>query len=467
MDNDLLIYFGDSIKALDDGRIGGYLITFNTKDLTDDYFVPECYFGTKDADGRDVIFDHGIPLKAGLEGFADHIFAPMKTRKDDLGVWAETVMNLSDDYEKMVYEMAKAGRLGWSSGSSPHLVKRAADGKITRWIISEGSLTPRPCEPNNRITTLKSYIAENVAVAPDVPAETDAPVEPAAVKATNAIDPVVTPDAPVKAVAAPVVPITPDPIPSPAPLKGLFEREMAERQMSVWDLWNILQSVFTEIAKAASSADVTGVMVDVPSLVTSAVSSFLARLVPAVTMQIQDYVERDSDDPFYVKGFELAHLQSFLANSSAVSREPFANHSELMVSVSEEFAQEVGAFVESLKAYSERAKDKAKFRAETKSGRMLSGANIDRMGLACEKIKVAMAHLDGVHGDLSGLIDAAKPKAEAVELPGQMVGQKAVGEMGEGEANKPAASATRRLSLRRELLRTQARTMGIDSLAAA
>ena len=49
------------------------------------------------------------------------------------------------------------GVLSWSSGSLPHLVEVGAEGRIKRWPIVEGSLTPTPAEPRHScVQTLKS-----------------------------------------------------------------------------------------------------------------------------------------------------------------------------------------------------------------------------------------------------------------------------------------------------------------------
>jgi hypothetical protein len=131
------------------------------KDLTGEYFTKDTYFGARDGDGCDTLFHHGIPLKKGLEDLADHVFAPIKTTKDDIGIFAETVLNQSDKYEAKVLELVNAGKLGWSSGSSSHLVKREKDGRLKRWIISEGSLTHMPCDPMNRAVPIKSLEVES------------------------------------------------------------------------------------------------------------------------------------------------------------------------------------------------------------------------------------------------------------------------------------------------------------------
>jgi hypothetical protein len=163
-----VIHFGDTLKALDDkGKVGGYLVRFGSptqKDASGDYFTAETYYGPFDGNNQEALFHHGQPVLKGLEHLADHTFNPIVTRRDDIGIWAETVLNMADEYESKVYEMVKRGKLGWSSGSSPHRVKKLKDGKIVSWPICEGSLTPEPCEPLNRggIMPLKSLAALTV-----------------------------------------------------------------------------------------------------------------------------------------------------------------------------------------------------------------------------------------------------------------------------------------------------------------
>ena len=165
-----LFYFGDTLKALDEkGRVGGYSVRFTDsshRDLSGDYFTKDTYLGAHQGDGVDVLFHHGMPLytsrrmteeqKTAFEGFRNHIFSPAKTKKDDVGLFTEVVLDMADDYEKAVYKLVKAGKLGWSSGSTWHMVKRTDDGEITRWPIIEISMTPTPAEPLNRAVTLKA-----------------------------------------------------------------------------------------------------------------------------------------------------------------------------------------------------------------------------------------------------------------------------------------------------------------------
>jgi len=83
-------------------------------------------------------------------------------RPDDVGVWVEAQLELRDDYERNIYEMAKAGKLGWSSGTAAHLVEREPAGKaqrVTAWPLGlDASLTPTPAEPRTQAVPLKSLV---------------------------------------------------------------------------------------------------------------------------------------------------------------------------------------------------------------------------------------------------------------------------------------------------------------------
>lgn len=166
-----LFYFGDTLKALDDkGRVGGYAVRFTdraNRDSYGEYFTKDTYLGAHQGDGVDVLFHHGQPLyttrrlteaqKKAFEDFRNHIFSgTAKTKKDDVGLFTEVVLDMADAYEKAVFGLVKAGKLGWSSGSTWHMVKRTDDGEIKRWPIIEISLTPTPAEPTNRAVTLKA-----------------------------------------------------------------------------------------------------------------------------------------------------------------------------------------------------------------------------------------------------------------------------------------------------------------------
>jgi len=73
---------------------------------------------------------------------------------------------MRDEYEKQIYKLAQAGKLGWSSGALGHLVEREPAGKafhIKTWFIGEASLTPTPAEPRNNAMPVKSLSTPEMA----------------------------------------------------------------------------------------------------------------------------------------------------------------------------------------------------------------------------------------------------------------------------------------------------------------
>jgi HK97 family phage major capsid protein len=156
---DPVVWFGGAVKALDDtGRIGGYLVRFSSAadpDLAGDFFTAKTDFGAQKS--SPILYHHGLDksLKARMLGVGE-----IKT--DDVGVWLEGQLSLRDEYEQAIFEMAKQGKLGWSSGTASHLVEREAVGKswwIKSWPLGlDASLTPTPCEPRTRAVPLKTYL---------------------------------------------------------------------------------------------------------------------------------------------------------------------------------------------------------------------------------------------------------------------------------------------------------------------
>jgi len=159
--NDHLVTIGGELKALGDGRIGGYLVRFgtpDTPDLTGDYFTADTDFDLDDGTGKStVLYHHGLDAKLGRRklGRAD-------LRQDEVGVWMEAQLAMRDEYDRAIYDLVNAGKMGLSSGTAPHLVEREPMGKanhITRWPLGlDASITPIPAEPKTRVTTIKSYL---------------------------------------------------------------------------------------------------------------------------------------------------------------------------------------------------------------------------------------------------------------------------------------------------------------------
>jgi hypothetical protein len=171
---DVLTMVGGAVRALDAGdgddpetlRVGGYLVPFtdaNNKDYYDTYWTDESYLGAQRGNGQDCLVHHMKPLgkDTRLVELSERRLTPLTTRVDPgIGLWAETVLNLRDEYEAAVAEMVRAGKLAWSSGSAPHVVRINEDGWVRCWPIIEGSLTPTPGTPENRtgVTTIRALV---------------------------------------------------------------------------------------------------------------------------------------------------------------------------------------------------------------------------------------------------------------------------------------------------------------------
>lgn len=159
---DLLIAFGTEIKADAQGNIKGYLVRFtdaSSPDSTGDYFTERTDFGRdlSQPSSINLYYHHGmdetIKKSAIGKGFI---------KKTSAGVWFEGQIAMADEYGRMIAELARKGKLGFSSGAGSHLVERKMVGnayEITRWALAEASVTPTPCEPRC-IVEAKMYAPE-------------------------------------------------------------------------------------------------------------------------------------------------------------------------------------------------------------------------------------------------------------------------------------------------------------------
>lgn len=155
---DTMVYFGDAVKALGEGKVGGYLVRWGGSgdvDLTGDYFTKETDLGISEGDRLPVYFEHGYDpvIKSRKLGRGEI------QRFDDIGVWFEAQLELRDEYERKIYALAEAGKLGWSSQAGGSLVaKEAGMGgtRIATWPLAEATLTKSPAEYRNTAIPLKS-----------------------------------------------------------------------------------------------------------------------------------------------------------------------------------------------------------------------------------------------------------------------------------------------------------------------
>ena len=148
-------YFGSEIKAVD-GKVKGYAIRFGSPsdtDLESDYFTPNTDFGrplkTGDKFSLNLYYHHGQD-----KTLKTYVIGNGIAEMTDKGIWFEAQLDLANEYGQMIDQLAKDGKLGYSSGSASHLVVRKAVGKsyeIKSWPIAEISLTPQPAESRNKV----------------------------------------------------------------------------------------------------------------------------------------------------------------------------------------------------------------------------------------------------------------------------------------------------------------------------
>ena len=188
--DEVLVFDGGSVKDLGNGRIGGYALMYSTAqdpDLTKEFFSKE--ESTIDGPHVDapVFYIHGRDSRMGKR----IIGRAVSSTVDDVGVWVETQLNMRDEYEKAILAMAKAGKLGYSTGALGHMVDYAPKGEgiqlIKTWIVGETSLTPTPAEPRLYVQSLKSLSASEMAALPNEE-EDEKPIQTITKEITNMAD---------------------------------------------------------------------------------------------------------------------------------------------------------------------------------------------------------------------------------------------------------------------------------------
>lgn len=160
--DDMPLYINNAaIKALGDGRIGGYLVAFGMpRDAHDEYFRRDVKFYLDWYKQRPVLYEHGLSKDGKTAiGIIDTL------RIDDHGLYAEAQLDINHEdpairaIARKAYDEVNSGLLSWSSGSMPHLVVTDDDGGIAEWPVVEGSLTRRPAERyRTNVSALRSLL---------------------------------------------------------------------------------------------------------------------------------------------------------------------------------------------------------------------------------------------------------------------------------------------------------------------
>ncbi|CAN5648595.1 hypothetical protein BH20ACI3_BH20ACI3_43240 [soil metagenome] len=158
MTDDSLITYGSAIKAVGSRGFQGYALLYGGVDLENETFPPSVDLGL---DGRltlPALWRHGLDPEIGIRKFAEASF-----RRDEKGLFVSGEFRRLDQIENDLLSAIHREKLGFSSGSSSHLVRkkqRGATVEISHWPIAEVSLTPTPIEPRTLVLPLKDILRE-------------------------------------------------------------------------------------------------------------------------------------------------------------------------------------------------------------------------------------------------------------------------------------------------------------------
>lgn len=467
--DDFLVSFGSEIKMQDNGHFGGYLVRFSSPDSPDlagDYFTKDTDFGIKDGQSTPVYFHHRQPLKTrdNQEVVIKAKIGEATLSIDDEGVLIDAIIFNREKYEKAIVKAGRARKsdgtpyLGWSSGTAQHLCDREVKGGanfIKFWQLGmDASVTPTPCEPVNDIVDLKTLTTIKFLPMDEVEilvGEVKGAVGGWTTEGDNhhyrIRDPkdfdentfktvTIKKDKPViKSVMGKLkgedsmtmqnlmfpkdewtldeakkwVKDHPDVKKS---IKGIFQEKLQEQTPSTWQLDSIFRDVIRDIVDAARTSSISGASIDVQAKVTEAANEYMTSLVPLVVSQITDYLDSDNREPFYLK----SKLDELIApTETLVSDVKLEEHSAVVVSAVEEFAQTTARLSEPLKAWIDRVKDKQEFRASDplKAGRVLSQANKEKVSNVRSRVSELRQMMKDMESALDELMAMAEPKKSA------------------------------------------------------
>lgn len=159
MKSEMVIFDGGAVKALGDGKVGGYGVYFTNEtqpDLDGDFFTKDTDFDLEDKLSLPVYFAHGVDAQMKKRKLSRASF-----KMTDEGLWVETQLDLRDRWLAKIHELIAAGKLSFSSAAISHLVervKKASANWIATWPLIEVSFTASPAAPyGTEVQALKSY----------------------------------------------------------------------------------------------------------------------------------------------------------------------------------------------------------------------------------------------------------------------------------------------------------------------
>lgn len=154
------------VKSLGRKRVGGYGIIWgdqSSADLFGEWFTPNTEEMTsifRATKSLPFLYNHGADdaLKTSVIGVIDVL------EQDEIGLWYEAQLDLSNKYKEAFLTLEAEKRLGSSSGTLPRARKVSKTGEILRWPIVEISGTPSPADPRHLshrpLSTVKGFFSE-------------------------------------------------------------------------------------------------------------------------------------------------------------------------------------------------------------------------------------------------------------------------------------------------------------------
>ncbi len=123
------------------------------KDLDGEFFSPRTDIKPHWFKERPVIFHHGQDASIGDSDVG--IEGELTKEKD--GWWAPIWLERQNQYFARLNALIAAGKMYGSSGSMPHLIRKAPDGEILAWPHVEQTLTLTPANVFARISASKAF----------------------------------------------------------------------------------------------------------------------------------------------------------------------------------------------------------------------------------------------------------------------------------------------------------------------
>ncbi len=189
-----------SISRTDDHlTVGNYMVLFGdeeNRDLTKEFFTSQTKFESQftETGELDIDWEHGFgkaidgvgPDEDDILGVVDWDTAKV----DEMGLWAERVLNRRNEYMQFIEPLIDARMVGTSTKAVDGEFVVAKNGEITDWPLHMDSITVMPAEPrmmtDNVVSALKSLAKTFPELKAMLPKGSEDPVADAKPKETSA-----------------------------------------------------------------------------------------------------------------------------------------------------------------------------------------------------------------------------------------------------------------------------------------